>query len=250
VSTGVPAAELGALLARGGGCGPYFALGAGAGEAPGTFTLDELYGGERILTDLLAGLCLRLGVGETRVAASLLYQGFASRISSPLLHALAYGVVVDVDPRHCHARYVAGEAMPLVGGRVRGERVDLGDVAGVQTAADLLHDVLIERHLRPLAEQLHRVAKLAPPIAWGNAASSISTAARLLAMYVDPLRAAQVRDVVDVVLDTERFAAGATVVAGVGILRRACCLYYRAPGANVCVDCPLPPRRGHHQYAG
>jgi ferric iron reductase protein FhuF len=247
MSSEVSDVELCTLLARGGGCGPYFALAAGAGEPPGTFTLNELYSGERILTDLLAGVCLRLGVGETRVAASLLYQGFASRISSPLLHALAYGIVVDVDPRQCHARYLAGEAMPLVAGRLRGERVDLSDEAGLDTAAHLLDDVLIERHLRPFADQLHSVAKLAGPIAWGNAASSISTAARLLAMYVEPLRARQVRDVVDLMLDTERFASGATVLAGVGILRRACCLYYRAPGANVCVDCPLPLRRSHHQ---
>lgn len=250
MSSRVSDVELCTLLARGGDCGPYFALDAGAGETPGTFTLNDLYSGERILTDLLAGVCLRLGVRETRVAASLLFQGFVSRISSPLLHALAYGIVVDVDPRQCHARYLAGEAMPLLAGRVRGERVDMSEEAGLETAARLLHDVLIERHLRPFADLLHSVAKLAGPIAWGNAASSISTAARLLAMHVDPLRARQVRDVVDTLLDTECFASGATVVAGVGILRRSCCLYYRAPGASVCVDCPLRRRRSHHQYAG
>ncbi|MFB9837961.1 ferric iron reductase, partial [Actinoallomurus acaciae] len=85
--------------------GPFFALDTDPDIAghPLWRPFTELAG--RALPDQIAAVLARLGVGERRVAASLLFQGIAGRLWSPVLAtAVEHDVVPDLDPARTYWR--------------------------------------------------------------------------------------------------------------------------------------------------
>ncbi|MFB4316911.1 (2Fe-2S)-binding protein [Actinomadura sp. 21ATH] len=167
----------------------------------------------------------RLGTGERRVAASILFQGLASRLWSPVIAAAALGTVPDLSGLHW--RWAPGAPIALW----------LADPAGRQAAgpaalADLVHAEVVRRHLEPLRAALCEVVRLADGLMWGNAASALAGSLR-------PGVAAPAAALVRELLAREPLK-GTGEFGRHGFVRRSCCLYYRVPpGGEMCGDCAL-----------
>ncbi|WP_242901334.1 (2Fe-2S)-binding protein [Actinomadura terrae] len=184
---------------------------------------DRLIG----LTDLYAE---RLGTTERRVAASILFQGLASRLWSPAVAAAARGVVPDLSGLHW--RWAPGAPVALWLARPAGWRP-----GGTGQAAGILTRLVVDGQLRPLRETMLTFTGLADGLLWGNAASAL--AGSLNVGPSTPERTALVRELL-----TREPLAGTGEFGTDGFVRRSCCLFYRVPpGGGMCGDCALLPRR-------
>lgn len=198
--------------------GGYFELAVDAGARP----VHDLYrnaGGA--LDALVAGHAARLRTPERRVAASILFQGFAARIWSPHLGAVAY-------------RRPPPDQSP-VRLRWRPEPFTLAVDEPVPTTDG--PGVLVDQHLRPMAAAVHESTGVAMNLLWGNAASALVGTLTVLRLHGRTLDPALVRGLL-----------GSGPLRGTGTLtgddppvfrRRSCCLYYRVPGGGLCGDCCL-----------
>ncbi|MFI6520206.1 (2Fe-2S)-binding protein [Spirillospora sp. NPDC050679] len=211
--------------------GPFFALSTDPAEAadPTWRPLPETDLGH--LRAMAGRYAERLGTGELRVGASILFQGLAARVWSPAVAAAALGVVPDLSTLHW--RWVPGASISLwlaepAGWRTEGRPDD---------RAMLLHRTVVDGHLRPLREAMRSVARLADGLMWGNAASAL--AGTVHAGTGSPALAAPVRAVIDDLLAREPLL-GTGSFGPAGFVRRSCCLYYRVPpGGEMCGDCGL-----------
>ncbi|WP_329519829.1 (2Fe-2S)-binding protein [Spirillospora sp. NBC_01491] len=178
------------------------------------------------LTDAYAE---RLGTGERRVAASILFQGLASRLWSPVVAAAAQGVVPDLGGLHW--RWAPGAPIALW----------LRDPAGLRTGdpAGPVHREVVDGQLRPLRETMLGFVRLADGLLWGNAASALA----------GTLRVASGRPGMDGMDGLVRDLLARDPLTGTGsfdhgdFTRRSCCLYYRVPPeGGLCGDCALKRR--------
>ena len=232
--------------------GPYFAVRYGApGEPPpgGFRPLRELYavGPGAVLAERVPAVAHRLGGSEVRVAASVLHLGLAARLWSVALGAAVLGAAVpDLHPDRVHA------VLPPQG------PIDLWlPPAGPQprpASATLLRRAVVTDNLLPLAAAVRAVAPVSEGLLWGNAASALAGALRVLHGHIRATRpeaARTARRLADDLLALDPLAGtGVLTCAGPSatpVFRRtSCCLYYRTgPGAGVCGDCVFdtPPRR-------
>jgi hypothetical protein len=217
-----------AALDRAAERGPFFVLDVVAPGRPRTGSpLAELYGaaGRFDLEELVDHHARRLRTSELRVAASLLFQGIAARLWSPVIGCVPHGLVPDLDPAHLYW----WRASPL------GLSTDLptGWVAADPTER-VAHTVL-EANLRPLAHALRQVTRISEGLLWGNAASALVGTA--LVAGDEAVRALAVR-----LLAREPLHGTVTTLPGAGPLRvqrRSCCLFYRVPDGGLCGDCAL-----------
>jgi ferric iron reductase protein FhuF len=223
--------RLGAVLADVAGIGPFFALDIDPGVAghPLWRPFTELAG--RALPDQVAAVRARLGTGEDRVAASLLFQGVAGRVWSPVLAAAAeHGVVPDLDADRTHWR--AASPGPVL--------LAAPEPAGLPATAASVRQVAVDRLLGPLVTAVRTVTPVAEGLLWGNAASALVGALTVLTGR-RPASAAPARRLVGALLDTPPLR-GTGVLGPRGFRRRSCCLYYRVPGGGLCGDCALTAR--------
>ncbi|MFJ6135388.1 (2Fe-2S)-binding protein [Kitasatospora sp. NPDC092286] len=230
--------------------GPYFALDVatapGEGPPPGFRPLRELYAGgpDSLLAGRVRVVAQRLGTAEPRVAASILHLGLAARFwSVGLGSALLLGVVPDLDPDRARVR------VPDQG------PIDLWTPyapapSGREPLTERLHQSVVQGQLTPLGAAVRTVAPIAGRLLWGNAASALAGALRMLDAHGAPGHG---RALVAELLDRPPLA-GTGVLRALGprdtaFRRNSCCLYYRVgPGAGVCGDCcftrPPGPRAG------
>ncbi|WP_371477816.1 (2Fe-2S)-binding protein [Kitasatospora sp. NBC_00315] len=232
--------------------GPYFAVRQGVpGEPPpaGLRPLRELYatGPGSALAERIPLVAERLGTAEPRVAASVLHLGLAARLWSVALGAAVLGAAVpDLHPDRTHA------ALPPQG------PIDLWlPAAGPATrpaSAVELRRVVVAENLVPLAAAVRSVTPVSEGLLWGNAASALAGALRVLHQHVCGTRPAAARAAhrfTDDLLALDPLADAGTLTctgaAGPPAFRRtSCCLYYRVgPGAGICGDCVFdaPPAR-------
>ena len=194
-----------------------------------------LYANEKGQLDgLLDDTVARLGGCERRVAASLLFQGYAARLLSPQAGCLVTsGCVPAVPAASLRWRQPGAEVMEL--GLVAG--------AGWRGPAEALIAVVLDQsfdsHLRPLAAALRARVRIPARVLRDNAASSLAGALRLAD---------------DKIVPGWRFLAERALahplLRGSGVIyseepvfvRRSCCLYYRVDNGGMCGDCPLPRR--------
>lgn len=187
----------------------------------------------------------QLGTTELRVAASILQQGFAARLWSPVLGcALLRGVIPDLGP----LTVTTGPPMRLGVTATSGWLADSpGQLAGMCADA-------VAPQLNALAAALP--VQLADGLLKGNAASAMAGALGLLTAVcpdlADPaaelgralLQTAGLRDTgVLTGPDPGRLddptGTGLPAAPGLSFQRRSCCLYYRVPGGGLCGDCGL-----------
>jgi iron complex transport system ATP-binding protein len=188
-----------------------------------------------VLTAMVADHARRLRTREPRVAASLFFHAYASRVWSPVLASLRDGVVPDLDPAVLWLPCRPGAPVTL-------RLSAVGGWAG--TGADLVATVVLDRLLDPMIRALRRLTPVAPGLLWGNAASALAGALQVLVGHDPSCPASRA-------VAAQLLAAGP--LAGTGVLsdrhghpafrRRSCCLYYRVPGGGLCGDCALtrPP---------
>ncbi|WP_433326910.1 (2Fe-2S)-binding protein [Spirillospora sp. CA-294931] len=174
------------------------------------------------LVELTDAYAERLGTRERRVAASILFQGLASRLWSPMIAAAALGVVPDL--ASLHWRWAPGAPIALWLAEPVGRRVE--------RPADLVYEAVVDGQLRPLRAGMLRFVRLADGLFWGNAASAL---AGTLRPGLPEAGEAIVRD-----LFTRAPLAGTGEFGSRGFVRRSCCLFYRVPpGGDMCGDCVL-----------
>jgi hypothetical protein len=219
------------LLADVAGLGPFFTLGTGP-AVPGERTLAD----PEPVRDRIAHVSGALGCDE-RVAASLAFQGFAAQlVSAPFAAAVLHGVVPVLSPA-----------------TVWWNRTDDGGWT-LRTDATALVDGdrlagALEGLLAPLVAAVRGQVPVAERLLWGNAASTVAAAKRLLAMQ-RPAAAGRAAEVAEAVLASGPFAGSGELLPPRDpdlvwtFRRRSCCLYYRVPGGGLCDDCVrLPPLR-------
>ncbi|WP_413104573.1 (2Fe-2S)-binding protein [Streptomyces sp. Inha503] len=233
--------------------GPFFALRTGGGDpsAEGYARIGEAY---RLTGTGAAGPVLRarveavaasLGTDESRVAASLVFQGLAARVWSLALGPAALsGAVPHLRPDRLwwNPGRVAPDDLwwpgaPSVMGEPGGLAGQLGTAAFV--------------HLMPLHRAVERAYRVSGRLLWGNAASALTGSLRVLH---DWCRARGRAEAADRAVELARAQldhpplrdVGALSTAPLGYRRRTCCLYYRVPGGGLCGDCVLreAPGRG------
>jgi hypothetical protein len=214
------------LLADVAGFGPFFALGAGPGERP---PADP-----EPVRDRIAHVGAALGCDE-RVAASLAFQGLAAQlVSAPYAAAVLYGRVPEVTPA------TAGWSRSADGGWA----VQAGVTVVVEGEAlpALLHGLLT-----PLVGAFRAQVPVAGRVLWGNAASTVAAAKRVLVVQ-RPAVASRAAEVAEAVLAHGSFAGAGELLPPRDpdrvwtFRRRSCCLYYRVPGGGLCDDCVLSER--------
>ncbi|MEU8117571.1 (2Fe-2S)-binding protein [Spirillospora sp. NPDC049024] len=210
------------MLRRVAGIGPYFELVTESSDGPGWRVFP---GGVEVLREAARDYAGRLGTDEVRVAASLLFQGLAARVWSPVVAAAALGVVPDLSGLRW--RWAPGEPITLGVPDPRGWRAE--DVA---EAAELVFPIVVDGVLRPLREATLGFVRLADGLVWGNAASAL--AGSLNVGPDDPGRVAIVRELL-----AREPLAGMGAFGPRGYVRNNCCLYYRVPGGGMCGDCGL-----------
>jgi hypothetical protein len=222
------------LLADVGGLGPFFTLGAGP-AAPGERPLAD----PEPVRDRIAHVSGALGCDD-RVAASLAFQGFAAQlVSAPYAAAVLHGAVPALTPSTLWWRRSDDGGWTL-----RAGATGLVPAPPSGTALPSLLDGL----LRPLVATVRAQVPVAERLLWGNAASALAAAKRLLVMQ-RPAVATRAAEVAEEVLDYGPFAGTGELLPPCEpdlvwtFRRRSCCLYYRVPGGALCGDCVLAGRR-------
>ncbi|MGH4012698.1 MAG: (2Fe-2S)-binding protein [Pseudonocardiaceae bacterium] len=193
--------------------------------------LADLYrpAGRSDLEELIDHHARRLHTTERRVAVSLLFQGIAARLWSPVIGCAPAGVVPDLDPAHLHW----WRASPLGLGT---DRPAGWAAAGTAQHAELAARTVVQANLGPLAVALRRSVRISEGLLWGNAASALVGAVKVVGGG-DVTRALAVE-----LLNREPLRGTTTAIPTGGplaIRRRSCCLYYRVPGGGMCGDCAL-----------
>lgn len=208
--------------------GPYFALDdLEQGAAP----LEQLYAtqGAPVLAAMVDDHARRLRTRERRVAGSILFQGLAARLWSPVLGCATEGVLLDLDPAVVHwwrrPQGPVGLHLPEPAGWL------LPDPA---RRVDLVADAVVDRHLRPMVQALRRVVRVAEPLLWGNVASALMGAVLVIELAGGDHTA---RALARALLELAPLRG--TAAPGPQFRRNSCCLYYRVPGGGFCGDCAL-----------
>jgi len=258
-------AELGARF------GPYFALDlidVSAGPPAGWIAVADLADsatdtfGRRVRAvraALAGGRSLPAEAVDERVAVSVAQLGLCARLVAP---ALAFAVLTgrppSLDPRRLYWRDVLGGPFPLALGHPPGGS---GGARPTVRGADRLAVGFAAGVLRPVVEPIVDAAARGYPVSrrvlWGNVASAVAGAAKMLGRAEPPLAAPAWRVVDELCGGGELGGSAGGPLRGAGgrvgperFRRRSCCLIYRLapPGARaVCEDCVLtdipPPGR-------
>ncbi len=223
--------------------GPFFAIGTDPAERAQTAwrPLSQLYSDPRPLRRRIAEVHRILGTDSERVAASLTFQGLSARVVAPSVALAAlHGVLAPLDPDTLYWRPAEPGPWPLW--------TDAGGSSWPAAPADelaaRLAELVIERHLRQLVEAVRAQVRVARPLLWGNAASSVAAALRLVGEQ-RPLAAPAAGRLADALLSVGPLAGTWSRRPTGEFRRRTCCLYYRTPDGGLCGDCVFdePPAR-------
>jgi len=226
-----------ALFAELSAISPYFAVGAGPCD-DGWRPVAQLYTDTALLDGIVGRVQARMGAAEQRVAASTFFLGFAARLWSIGLGALAgHRLLPDLGAGHLLFKESGGQIQLHIEHPVvwPGDDLEL-----------TLADMVLEGHLAPLTTALHRLGPISDKLLRGNAASALLGAARVFDGHTNAGAGWQLARGLcsDVRLSA---AVRFSDFSGTGYRRTSCCLYYRTPGGALCGDCVLtrrPPARG------
>ncbi|TDH48216.1 ATP-binding cassette domain-containing protein [Mycobacterium eburneum] len=223
----LPQADAATALAQVSQISPYFAVGTGPPPDGDWRPVRQLYTDRALLARIVAAVQTRLDTEHPRVAASTFQLGFAARLWSIGLGALAgHRLLVDLDP------LLFAEA----DGQLRLHLPDPVCWRGDELEPALSAGVL-DGHLVPLAAALRELHPMSEKLLWGNAASAVLGAARVFdGRGAD--RGPGWRLARSICAD-ERLAGAVRFATDTDYRRLSCCLYYRTPGGGLCGDCAL-----------
>jgi ferric iron reductase protein FhuF len=201
----------------------------------------QLSGEQDHLDALLASVRAALGGCPPRVAASLFFQGYASRLLSPPLACLAAnGCIPGMTADRLRWRHPEDQMIEL------GLTADEGWAGSDRRLIEQLVAASFEEHLQPLADALRRRVRIATGLLTGNAASALVSGFALLnGRLGSDWRSLAAHAVAQPRLrgsGTWRGRRGREGGGELVFVRRSCCLYYRVAGGGLCADCPLAAR--------
>ena len=222
-----PASAVTSTLETLAGISPYFTATTGD-PGPGDWRpVRDLYADADVLAAAVGHVGARIGTTEYRVAASTLFLGYAARLWSLVLGGIVRtGILPDVD--RLLWRDVDGRIdlhLSDADGWAGGEPLELVDVARA---------TVLGRHLAPMIAAIRTVEPMSERLLWGNAASALIGAARVL----DSETCTGAMDIAESILGDPRLV-DTVDQEGAGYRRRSCCLFYRTPASSYCGDCVL-----------
>src|SRR5580693_42622 len=215
-----------AVLAALSDVGAYFAVGTGPAD-DGWRPVAQLYTDAALLEGIVGRVQARMDAAEQRVAASTLFLGFAARLWSIGLGALAgHRLLPDLAPEHLLFREAGGQIRLHIERPVawRGDDVE-----------PMLADMVLEWHLARLTAALRRLGPISGKLLRGNAASALLGAARVFDRNATNGPGWQLARR----LCTDERLSAAIRFTETAYRRTNCCLYYRAPRGGLCGDCVL-----------
>jgi iron complex transport system ATP-binding protein len=222
----VPEAKAAALFAELCHVGPYFAIGTGPADED-CRPVAQLYTDATLLEGIVGRVQARMVAAEQRVAASTFFLGFAARLWSIGLGALAgHRLLPDLAPEHLLFREVSGQIRLHIE-RPVAWRGDDGE--------PMLADMVLDRHLAPLTAALRRLGPISEKVLRGNAASALLGAARVFDRGATSRPGWQLARR----LCADERLSDAIVFNDADYRRTSCCLYYRVPDGGLCGDCVL-----------
>jgi hypothetical protein len=218
--------------------GPYFTLQAGppdpaAGWEPVTvLTADTGDAGQR-LGELIDRTGARLGTDQRWIAASVLFLGWAARLTSIYAgSAVLAGGVPDLDAARLHYRMPASGPAELLAWPLT--MVGTGD--GWRR--------LLDGHLGPLSRAVRRPVRIGEHLLLGNLGSAMAGSLAALARAGHgPLETLIAQDWAQPA-GLSWCGRWLATPAGPRYARRTCCGYVRLPDGGRCGDCSLTWRGG------
>ncbi|MDD7813274.1 ATP-binding cassette domain-containing protein [Mycobacterium sp. CSUR Q5927] len=203
----------------------YFAASTGPAPGGGWRPVTQLYTDQTLLAAAIGNVRDRIGAPDLRVAVSTFFLGFAARLWSIGLGALAErGLLLDLSPDELWYAESDGTV-----------RLHLPNPVAWQgdCPETLLADMVLGRHLGPLVDAVRELSPISERLLRGNAASAALGAARALGTEPGWDLARRICDD-ERLADTIRFNG-----SGTDYRRTTCCLFYRTPAGGLCGDCAL-----------
>jgi iron complex transport system ATP-binding protein len=220
----VAAPKTAALLAELSDVSPYFAVGTGPLD-DGWRPVQQLYTDTALLDGIVGRVRARIDASEQRVAASTFFLGFAARLWSIGLGALAgHRLLPDLAPEHLLFREADGGISLHIENPVAWQGDDLEPV---------LADMVFAWHVAPLSAALRRLGPISDKLLRGNAASALLGAARVFDRDATAGAGWQLARR----LCADERLSDAILFNEASYRRTSCCLYYRTPGGGLCGDC-------------
>jgi hypothetical protein len=227
-----------AVLADVAELGPYFAVTPDPGiDGAGWRPVRELYADPAPVRERIAQVGTALG-SDARVAASIAFQGLAAQlVSAPFAAVALHGVLPRLGADALRWRSVDSGPWPLGCAEPAGDAVGSGAAGGAALAA-----LLLVEHLQPLVAVVREQSSIAERVLWGNAASALAGAKRMVGV-TRPEAADAAARLAATVLDVGPLRGAGEKLPpidpdrGWTFRRRSCCLYYRVGG--LCEDCVL-----------
>lgn len=262
-----------ALLTDVGRIGPFFAVATDT-AAPGErwVTVRALGEVDGPLADRVAAVGAALGTGRrrvetgglsrtgqsgsrrrsqppVRVAASIAFQGIAAQVVAPLFAAVAvHGVLPTAGRSEDRVGSIAATLHWRPGGAGPWSWWPDGTGRIVSCTDPAVLGTTLAGLLAPVVAAVRAQVPVSERVLWGNVASSVASARRLVAA-ARPDAAVAATALARHLLTVPPLGATATLRApeppdvGWTFRRRSCCLYHRVPGGGLCGDCVLADRR-------
>ena len=230
-----PAATV-AALADIGEINEYFAIGTGPVGA-GRLPVHRLYTDSALLEGVVERVRTRIGATERRVAVSTFFLGFAARLWSVGIGAvIGHRLLPDLGTHELSFGETGGHVTLHIAHPLGWQGDDL---------EPMLADLVLDGHLTPLADALHRLGPISPKLLRGNAASALLGAANEYDRHRPASPPESARRLADRLCDDERLS-GAIRFGNTGYRRASCCLYYRTRNSGLCGDCVFTRVPGTH----
>jgi ferric iron reductase protein FhuF len=241
--------EVRAAVRAAAGLNPLFALSVEPDDRGDESWLPAtcLAPGDPAVHRLVARVGKGFGNPPARVGASMVLLGYSARLVAPTLATLLRdGLLPDVTPPQVCWRYRPGSGFQLrlpdpSGWQSAADTRTSEDLNGAATLVDLWCRDVVDDHLATVIAAVQAVAPVAAGLLWGNVASSLAGALRMLALAGPaPLHATQ--SLAETLLSYGPLHGTGHLSVRDGQLsfvRRSCCLYYTLPGGGMCGDCAL-----------
>ena len=220
-------ADLTAVLAEIAQINAYFAIGTGPVDNSWR-SVHQLYTDRDLLGGIVERVQARLGAAEPRVAASIFFLGFATRL---------WSIGIGVAAGHTLLPGLGADELLF---REFGGQIALHIARPVAWRGDDLEtrlaDAVLDAHLTPLSTALRQLTNVSPELLRGNAASALLGAAREFDRHRASASPGPGWQLAYRLCADERLF-NTICFSGDDYRRSSCCLYYRTPGGGLCGDC-------------
>jgi iron complex transport system ATP-binding protein len=220
----VPEPSTVGVLAENSQINEYFAVGTGPVDSDWR-SVQQLYTDPALIDGIVERVQARVGAAEPRVAASILFLGFAARLWSIGLGAVVgHRLLPDLAAERLLYRESGGQITLHIADPVGWQGDDL---------ESMLADTVLDGHLTPLGAALQPISQ---ELLRGNAASALLGAAREYDRHRATTSPGPAGQLARRLCEHERLS-GTVSFNGYNHRRSSCCLYYRTSNGGLCGDC-------------